>query len=196
LSHLSSTKADLRSLALGRRAELTPEQRDAASRQTAERLLSMLRPGETVSLFWPMRDEIDPRGLIEHVQAVGGHVAMPVVEKRRMFFRAFDGEDCLEAGVFGTHHPRPDQPTVDPDLIIAPLAAFDRKGGRIGYGAGYYDMAIADLRGRGKQYRLVGIAFACQEVEHVPVEAHDEPLGVIATERELIRVGSGTGSGA
>ena len=86
---------------------------------------------------------------------------MPVVEKRRMFFRRFDGEECLEPGVFGTSHPHAGQPVVDPDVIVAPLAAFDRRGGRIGYGAGHYDKAIADLR-RAEKPRLAGIAFAAR----------------------------------
>ena len=182
------TKAELRQIALARRGELDPGVRARASRRAAEHLRPLLRPGEIVSLFWPMRDEIDPRGLIEPVHALGGRIAMPVIEKRRMFFRAFQDEQSLEAGVFGTSHPHAGQPLLDPDLIVAPLAAFDRRGGRIGYGAGYYDKATAELRARGKPYRIAGIAFACQEVEHVPVEAHDEPLAFIATERELIRV--------
>jgi 5-formyltetrahydrofolate cyclo-ligase len=184
------TKADLRAAALGRRAAMPVGARREASRLAADRLRPMLWPGETVSLFWPMRDEIDPRSLIEDVHALGGHVAMPVVEKRRMFFRRFDGEPSLEPGVFGTRHPHPAQPVVDPDFIIAPLAAFDRRGGRIGYGAGYYDKAIADLAARGKKLRLAGIAFACQEVAHVPTEPHDVPLAWIATEGELIGTGA------
>jgi len=184
------TKADLRAEALARRAAMPEEARRAASRRAAERLRPFLRPGETVSLFWPMRDEIDPRSLIEPIHALGGRVAMPVVEKRRMFFRLFDGEHSLEPGVFGTHHPHSAQPVVDPEFIIAPLAAFDRRGGRIGYGAGYYDKAIADLVARGKEFRVAGVAFACQEVAHVPVEPHDVPLASIATERELIRTGA------
>jgi 5-formyltetrahydrofolate cyclo-ligase len=189
-----AAKAELRNLALARRAELDPETRAAGSRHATERLRALLRPGETVSLFWPMRDEIDPRGLMEHVEALGGRVVMPVVEGRRMYFRAFGGPESLEAGVFGTSHPHAGQPVLDPDLIIAPLAAFDRSGHRIGYGAGYYDRAIADLKARGRPFRLAGIAFACQEVESVPAEEHDEPLGVIATERELIRVAGGSGN--
>ena len=184
------TKADLRAEALGRRAAMPEEARREASRVAAERLRPFLRPGETVSLFWPMRDEIDPRSLIEDVHALGGHVAMPVVEKRRMFFRLFDGEQTLQPGVFGTHHPHAAQPVVDPDFIVAPLAAFDRRGGRIGYGAGYYDTAVAELVARGRRFRLAGIAFACQEVANVPVEPHDVPLAWIATERELIRTGA------
>jgi 5-formyltetrahydrofolate cyclo-ligase len=182
----AAAKADLRAFALSRRAEMAEDMRADASARAAERLLPFIRPGESVSLFWPMRDEIDPRGLIEPVLAVGGSIAMPVVEKRKMFFRAFDGEACLEAGVFGTRHPHAGLPKVDPDFIVAPLAAFDRRGGRIGYGAGHYDSAIADLIARGRSFRLAGIAFARQEVDDIPLEAHDQRLPMIATERELV----------
>lgn len=192
-----ASKAELRALALARRAGLGEADRVEFSRAAASRILPLLRPGETVSLFWPMRDEIDPRSLIDAVHARGGHVAMPVIEKRRMFFRAFDDETSMEPGVFGTSHPHAGHPVVDPDLIVAPLAAFDRQGGRIGYGAGYYDKATAELRERGLPYRIIGIAFACQEVDAVPVEAHDEPLAMIATEREMIPVAAqAVGAGA
>jgi 5-formyltetrahydrofolate cyclo-ligase len=183
------TKAELRVLALARRAELSEEQRREASTRAVGRLVPLISPGEVVSLFWPMRGEVDPLGLVQHVESAGGRVAMPVVDGKRMFFRAYDGERSMEPGVFGTSHPHAGQPVLDPDFIIAPLAAFDRRGGRIGYGAGYYDKASADLKARGKAFRMAGIAFACQEVDEVPVEPHDEPLMLVATERELIQAG-------
>ena len=180
------SKRELRALGLARRAAMTEDERRLGSELAVANLRPLIRPGETVSLFWPMRDEIDPRGLIEDVLQAGGHVAMPVVEKKKIHFRRFDGEAGLEIGVFGTRHPHEGHPTLDPDLLVAPLAAFDRSGGRIGYGAGYYDGAIADLIARGKTFRIAGIAFACQEVEAVPLESHDQRLSFIATERELI----------
>jgi 5-formyltetrahydrofolate cyclo-ligase len=185
-----ASKAELRAAALRRRDGMDRARRDEGSRIAAERVKPLLRPSETVSLFWPMRSEIDPRSLIEDVHAAGGRIAMPVIEKKRMFFRLFEGEESLEDGVFGTRHPHPRQPVVDPDFVIAPLAAFDRRGGRIGYGAGYYDTAIASLRARRRPLRLAGIAFACQEVDDVPIEPHDVRLPLIATERELILTGA------
>ena len=105
-----ATKAELRAAALARRAELGANDRAEASRRAAGRLHPFVSRGGIVALFWPMRDEIDPRGLIDAVLEAGGSVAMPVVEKRRMFFRRFDGEACLEPGVFGTSHPHAGQP--------------------------------------------------------------------------------------
>jgi len=175
-----------RASALAARGRLGAEERAAASLRAAGRLRAFVSTGGTVALFWPMRDEIDPRSLIDTVLAAGGGIAMPVVEKRRMFFRKFDGEACLERGVFGTSHPHVGQPVVDPDTIVAPLAAFDRRGGRIGYGAGHYDKAIADLVARGRKFRLAGIAFAAQEIDAVPKNAFDQKLDFVLTERELI----------
>jgi 5-formyltetrahydrofolate cyclo-ligase len=74
---------------------------------------------------------------------------------------------------------------VFPDMLIVPLLAFDRHGRRIGYGAGYYDMTIAQLRGM-KPVVAIGIAFAAQEVESVPVTARDARLDLVLTEREII----------
>lgn len=185
------TKSELRALGLARRAALSEDERREASWRAVAHLRPLLAPGETVSLFWPMRGEIDPRGLFDDVKAAGGTIALPVIENRRMFFRLYRGEECLEAGVFGTRHPGAAQPVLDPDLIVAPLAAFDRRGGRIGYGAAYYDNAVAELTSRRRPFRLVGIGFACQEVENVPVEPHDARLSMIATERELVHAEPG-----
>ena len=181
------TKSELRALGLARRAAMSQAERLAASERAVAHLRPLIAAGETVSLFWPMRSEIDPRGLIAAVREAGGRIAMPVVEERKMFFRAFDGEEDLEAGIFGTRHPHAGKEILDPDFIVAPLAAFDRAGGRIGYGAGHYDNAIAELIGRAKKFRLAGIAFACPEVDAVPLEPHDVRLPRIATEQELIR---------
>ena len=121
----------------------------------------------------------------ERLQA-GGHVALPALTEDGMVFRRFSDAHCLEDGPFGTRHPNAAQSLAEPDFIVAPLAAFDRRGGRIGYGAGHYDRAIAALMASGRPLRIAGMAFACQEVEHVPVEPHDALLQTIVTERELI----------
>ena len=79
----------------------------------------------------------------------------------------------------------PDAPAVAPDILIVPLAAFDRAGHRIGYGAGYYDMTIHALRAK-KTIVTVGIAFAAQEIARVPATERDERLDLVLTERGVI----------
>jgi 5-formyltetrahydrofolate cyclo-ligase len=74
---------------------------------------------------------------------------------------------------------------VIPDVMLVPLAAFDRTGHRIGYGAGYYDMTIAKARAL-KPVTAIGIAFAAQEIDRVPATPRDERLDLVLTEREMI----------
>lgn len=182
------SKAELRASALARRAAIAEQAHGPASQAAVARLRTLLHRGDTVSLYWPMRGEIDPRDLVDDIERAGGRVALPAVLAGRMIFRRYAGEAHLEDGPFGTRHPKAEEPDLDPDLIVAPLAAFDRRGGRIGYGAGHYDRAIAVIRASGRRPRIAGIAFACQEVEHVPAEPHDVRLDMIATEHELIKV--------
>jgi 5-formyltetrahydrofolate cyclo-ligase len=90
----------------------------------------------------------------------------------------------------GISEPGPDAPELSPELLFVPLAGFDRQGHRIGYGAGFYDLTLAQLRARQK-ITAVGIAYACQEIEKVPAEAHDEKLDFVLTEAELIEIQPG-----
>jgi 5-formyltetrahydrofolate cyclo-ligase len=72
-----------------------------------------------------------------------------------------------------------------PDILLVPLAVFDRRGHRIGYGAGYYDLTINALRAK-KPVVAVGIAFAAQEAAEVPVTPRDARLDLVLTERDVI----------
>ena len=91
----------------------------------------------------------------------------------------------LNQGVWGIREPKDDAPEVDPDFLIVPLAAFDRRGNRIGYGAGYYDMTINRLRSL-KPITAIGIGYAAQEVPEVPTTARDARLDLVLTERDVI----------
>jgi len=179
-------KARLRGEALARREALAPEERERASARVVEALAPLLKPGETVALFWPIRGEIDTRPLIPRIEALGGRIALPVVFAGAMTFHLFAGEGELRAAPFGLLQPPPDALRLDPDLVVVPLAAFDRRGGRIGYGKGYYDRTIAEMRDRGRHPRLLGVAYAVQEVDAVPFAPHDVALPLILTEREAI----------
>jgi 5-formyltetrahydrofolate cyclo-ligase len=86
---------------------------------------------------------------------------------------------------FGTAGPGDGAQILHPSIMLVPLAAFDARGHRIGYGAGYYDRAIAKLQANGISPRLVGIAFNCQEVAQVPDEPHDVIISEILTESGL-----------
>ena len=184
----AGTKADLRAHALARRVGIPADDHDRLSRLAAGRIAPLIAEAETVALFWPIRGEIDPLSLCETVRARGGRVVLPAIVGDDIVFRWLDDAGNLEAGSLGTRQPPADVPEYLPDLIVAPLAAFDRTGGRIGYGGGFYDNYVAQLRAGGHRFRFVGIAFACQEVDTVRLASHDERLDAIATEREWIVV--------
>jgi 5-formyltetrahydrofolate cyclo-ligase len=99
--------------------------------------------------------------------------------------RAWRFGEPLVSGQWGLREPAADVPEVLPDILLVPLAAFDRAGQRIGYGAGYYDMTIARLRAR-KPVIAIGVAFAIQEVPRVPADERDARLDLVLTESEAI----------
>ena len=182
-SDLSVLKAALRTEALARRDALDPEIRTAGAISIAEAVLRIaaLAEASLVGAFWPIRSEVDPRPLMTHLFARAQRVALPKVTPDGLVFREWKAGEALVRGGFGLSEPRDDLPPVDPTALIVPLAAFDRRGHRIGYGRGYYDQAIARLSRNGPVL-TIGIAFATQEVERVPSEAHDQPLDHLITE--------------
>jgi len=181
-------KAELRAAALARRDALPAAERAAAAETIATRPFPVpIAPGMIVSGFFPIRSEINPLPLMRKLAAVGAKLALPVVVGRGkpLILRAYAFGDPLISGQWGIREPAADAPEAIPDAMLVPLAAFDRTGHRIGYGAGYYDMTIAKARAR-KPVTAIGIAFAAQEIERVPATPRDERLDLVLTEREVI----------
>jgi 5-formyltetrahydrofolate cyclo-ligase len=181
-------KAKLRSERLAARDALSVEERIEKSMAIAEAgggLIDLL-PGEEVSGFFPIKSEVDVRPLMQQLRNRGAKLAVPIVmDKHTIIFRELlAGAPVISTG-FGTFGPGEEARIVDPDVMLVPLAAFDRAGHRIGYGAGYYDRAISRLHALGRQPRLIGVAFDCQEIDIVPAEDHDIALDAILTESGL-----------
>jgi 5-formyltetrahydrofolate cyclo-ligase len=181
-------KAKLRSERLAARDAISGEDRIAKSQSIADaggRLIA-LGPGDEVSGFFPIRSEVDVRPLMQRLAARGAKVSVPVViDKQTIVFREMLSGAPLVSTGFGTFGPGEEARVVDPTVMLVPLAAFDRVGHRIGYGAGFYDRAISKLHAKGLQPRLIGVAFDCQEIDIVPSEDHDVALDAILTESGL-----------
>ena len=187
-SPIKELKKNLRLQALARRDALSTETRIEASMRIAETGLAAfaLDSGAIVSGFWPIRSEVDLRPLLFGLRERGARLCLPVIiDKHTILFRELvRGAPMVETG-FGTAGPPEEAAVLDPTFMLVPLAAFDARGHRIGYGAGYYDRAIARLDEKGLKPRLIGVAFDCQKVETVPDEPHDMPLEAILTESGL-----------
>jgi len=181
-------KTDLRKAAFARRDALPAAERQAAAEAIAARPFPIpVKPGVIVSGFSPLKTEINPLPLMRRLAEAGAKLALPVVAGRGkpLITRSYAFGQPLNEGVWGIREPKDDAPEVDPDILVVPLAAFDRRGNRIGYGAGYYDMTISRLRSL-KAIVAVGIAYAAQEVAEVPTTARDARLDLVLTEREVI----------
>jgi 5-formyltetrahydrofolate cyclo-ligase len=181
-------KEILRREAIARRDALPPNERAEAAATIAARPFPVpIAPGTIVSGFSPLNSEVNPVPLMRALSNAGAQLALPVVAGRGkpLIMRAWAFGEPLNAGVWGIKQPRPEAPEVAPDILIVPLLAFDRRGNRIGYGAGYYDMTIHALRAT-KPVLTCGIAFAAQEIEAVPATPRDARLDLVLTEHEMI----------
>jgi len=138
--------------------------------------------GSIVSGFWPIGQEIDIRPLLFALHRRSHRVVLPETPKRGnpLIFRLWQPDSVMITERFGTS--RPDGPILAPDFLLVPLLAFDRRGYRVGYGAGYYDRTLAGLPGR---FRL-GVAYSAQELDEVPAGPYDERLDAVATELGVI----------
>jgi 5-formyltetrahydrofolate cyclo-ligase len=192
---MTNLKTELRRHALARRDLVSPDEAHAAAAVLRDRGPALVEEiaakaglkAPVVSVYWPIRSELHTRPLIEALAAKGIAVALPVMHavKHPLVFRAFTPGDDLVKGPFGLSEPSLDKPALTPDIIFAPLAAFDRGGFRLGYGGGIYDATLSELRAR-KPVVAVGLAYACQEAGAIPTEPHDQRLDYLLTERELI----------
>jgi 5-formyltetrahydrofolate cyclo-ligase len=180
---LMPDKAALRRAALVRRDALEIDDRLEWDQAIAERALALDIWGKgPVAAYWPIRSEADPRPIMEGLAALGLPLCLPVVVDGGLVFRSWTPWEPVVPGGFGTLVPPETAPVMIPAVLVLPLAAFDRRGHRIGYGKGHYDRALARLPGA----RTIGIAYGVQEVPVVPEEPHDYRLDIIVTEREVI----------
>ena len=183
-----SPKAQFRQQALALRDAMSSSVRAAAADAIAARPLPLkIERGTIVSGFSPMKSEINPVPLLRKFADAGAQLALPAIAGRGkpLIMRAWAFGEPLASGQWGIREPVPGAPEVAPDILIVPLAAFDRAGHRIGYGAGYYDMTITALRAK-KPVTAIGIAFAAQEIPAVPATERDARLDLVLTEREVI----------
>lgn len=182
------TKAEIRAAMLARRAALEPGEREARSAAIAERLYRTpaWAAARTVHAYVGIDAEVATGPILDAARAAGKRVACPRVVRRPpgLASHAIAGPGDLVEGPRGLLEPLAECALVEPgeiDLVLVPGLAFDRSGGRIGYGAGYYDRFLATTPAE-----RVGLAFSLQVVDRVPREEHDVDVDRIVTEDETI----------
>lgn len=178
------------------RASLTrlPLPRGASSRAAGERAASVLAAlpvfvgASRVGLFWALPDELPTRFVHDRVRRAGKTALLPrVTGPGRMELAAAPRWEALVSGPFGTRQPGPAAVALRPgpgDLVLVPGVAFDRRGGRVGRGGGFYDRLLP--RAAGRRPVLLGFAHSARVVDEVPGGAHDLRVRGIVTERGVI----------
>ncbi len=145
---------------------------------------------QIISAFHSFGTEISTFEMFDKLVSDGWTTALPIVIAKNtpLVFRKWMPGEPLVSGLWGIQIPPDIAPEVQPDVLLVPLLAFDRKGYRLGYGGGFYDRTLEKLRGI-KKVTAIGIAYAGQEVDSVLRDAHDQKLDWIMTERETIKCG-------
>ncbi len=188
LSSLDDKKKKLRK-EYRRRRDAFHSQLDMATRGLAFRrpptpLAKLIEQSEIIALYSAIGSEAPTASLAEYLTEIGKTTAFPVCAgDSPLEFRKVDNIDLLQAGFRNISEPGPDCPTVTPDLIIAPMIAFDRSMIRLGQGGGHYDRTFAEF----PEATRIGLAWSVQETDAVPAQPHDVPLDMIVTESEIIQ---------
>jgi len=184
-------KPALRRHFLALRAALPAEERARAEKAIAAHARALIPAGAAVAGYLPMRGEADILPLLEALARSGHSICLPCVAQARapLLFRRWQPGMALASAIHDTQEPEAHCEPCDPQVVLVPLLAFNRRGFRIGYGGGYYDRSLEALRARPGFHAAIGIGFACQEAEFAP-EPHDARLDAIVTERGAIDASS------
>ena len=157
-----------------------------------DKVLFNKRDIKYVSLYYPMHNEISPFGFIKYFNLNKFKLTLPVVkaQSRSLLFKEWDLKDKLKRGKLGNLEPFYNISNFLPQLIIVPMLMFDKNLNRLGYGGGYYDKSINELKKHftreKKDFVTIGLAYSLQETKSIPHEAHDEQLDFIITEKKLL----------
>lgn len=183
MTDLADIKAAARKAGFARRKAAHSARGDAPARLLCDVLAG--HRGAVLAGYMPIRTEIDPLPAMT-AAAAHGPVCVPVIEGegRPLLFSRWTPDCAMKDGPFGARIPQVDD-FITPEVLIVPLVAFDRVGGRLGYGGGFYDRTLEILRAQGTVL-AIGFAYGAQEAEGVPLESTDQPLDMIVTESEVI----------
>ncbi|MFW8636933.1 5-formyltetrahydrofolate cyclo-ligase [Cribrihabitans pelagius] len=184
MTDLSAIKAAARKAAFARRKEAHARGLPGAAGHLSE-VLAGYR-GVPLSGFLPIRTEIDPVPAMAEA-AAHGPVGVPVIigKGQPLKFSRWQPDAPLREGPFGAQVPAADD-FFEPEILIVPLVAFDSRGGRLGYGGGFYDRTLEMLRGK-RATLAIGFAFDAQEDENLPLEPTDQPLDMVVTESRVLQ---------
>lgn len=144
-------------------------------------------PKPIIAGYWPITGELDDLPFLKHCHNQGLQCALPFItdSNNPLAFKAWQPSDTLGKGKYGIPAPSSEALTLIPDVLLVPLVAFDKDCHRLGRGGGFYDRTLAQLR-KSHAVLAIGLAYDCQEIDHVTREAHDQQLDCIVTPTRVV----------
>jgi 5-formyltetrahydrofolate cyclo-ligase len=172
-----------------RRRALAPEARERAGREVARRLRACpeWQAARRVALYVALPDELPTAALLRAVLDESRPLLLPRIAAGCLEFARVTTPATLRPGAFGIAEPDPEVTATalrSGDLVLVPGMAFDRRGGRLGRGGGWYDRALSSAVAG---LQVFGLGFAFQLVDRVPLEPHDRAVDAVVTDAELWR---------
>lgn len=185
MSDISQQKKDMRQAAIARRAEAFARHGAGAGERLAAHGIAFAdpRPASDISAFLAIGEEIDPMPLMRRLWTQGHATGLPVMvgKARPLVFRAWREGEPLREVKWGIREPVDTARVMIPDIVLVPLLAFDARGYRLGYGGGFYDRSLAEIREQ-KPVVTIGLAYDELEVDAVPHDHYDERLDWVLTQ--------------
>ena len=188
-----SDKSKLREEFLEERHRISPVVEQHYAAEIASKVLNNFDfTNKVVAGYWPIRGEADIRPVLMHLANRDIVCSLPLIveEDKPLIFRRWTNGVAMAEGAHGIPVPDKNDPIaeiVEPDVVLVPLVAYDRRGSRLGYGGGYYDRTLAALRAN-KKIETIGIGFSVQKaMDLLPMDAHDIALDCVVTERMVDR---------
>ena len=176
-------KESLREVLRDRRWSLSARDRQESSRIICRSLAELVSRNERVMVYCAKEPEVETNSFIRYLLGAGIPVIVPIIQQEDVSLRLsyLQRSECLVPSTFHVPEPVGSEIPANPADVtsaIIPMLGFDRNGGRLGYGAGYYDRFLS----QNQHIRTIGIAFSCQEVHQIPLDTNDVLMDLVVTE--------------
>lgn len=191
MSGNSLSKSNLRKIALHQRQQIDTSVRIRAQENICQLFLNHIEVKKNIIVagYYPINSEVSPLKLMQVLeQEKTVKLALPKINiaTNHMKFNSWQYGDALDKNSSGLWEPQ-DSNSLEPDIVIVPLLAFNKHGYRLGYGGGYYDRFLAQLRCK-KSVIVVGVAFSCQQIDEFVEDSYDQIMDVIITEESVLNI--------
>lgn len=185
-------KEDLRKIILAKRDAMGETDNKRLSDTICRSLISLspYESAKTIMCFLSFRSEVDTSLIVENVLVSGKRLVVPVIDLKTKTIKLsyVKSMDDLVENTYGILEPSPsafkEASPKDIDLVLVPGACFNLKGYRIGYGGGYYDKFLPQIR---KDALTLGLCFDFQIVSSISPEKHDIPVDIVLSEKRMIK---------